>query len=149
MSNGLSIAALTMLDTKWGHLGRRPHVTLDCIGLIVCSAAAAGVPCRDVRGYSRDPDPGELLAGLALNMRRVTRPDVPLELAPDAGALDASEVDDVVALWLADERVPQHVLIRGGRGVIHTWNHGRKVVVEHRVDAWWREHAHSVWRLGA
>ena len=60
-------AARACLGTPFHHQGRLPGVGLDCIGLIVVAASAAGYEIADATDYARQPEEGRLLAGLSAN----------------------------------------------------------------------------------
>lgn len=56
-------SARAMLGTPWRHRGRKPW-GVDCIGLVVLAAQAAGVEVVDPKYYGREPWEDRLRQGL-------------------------------------------------------------------------------------
>ncbi len=118
------------LGTKFHHQGRKLGVGVDCIGLIVEVGKELGLSFEDRVDYAREPMNGELQAVLEKYL-------VPAELKPGC----------VVLFKL--EKEPQHVGIitdynGDGLGLIHAYAQARKVV-EHNLDASWRERITGVY----
>jgi cell wall-associated NlpC family hydrolase len=112
-----------MLGVKWRHQGRSPRA-VDCIGLLVLSARAAGRDLRDRKGYGRD----------------ATRDGLREALVEHFGQ-PSGYVHGGVALCKWDEcSLPSHVGIVAKRDtgwyLIHGYSLAGKVV-EHRIDAKW------------
>lgn len=59
--------ARSLLGARWRHRGRKPWA-LDCVGLLVLSARAAGWPLEDQAHYGREPWEGRLRAALVANL---------------------------------------------------------------------------------
>jgi cell wall-associated NlpC family hydrolase len=81
-------AARSYIGTPYHHMGRAPGVGLDCAGVPLCAARAAGLlpDDFDLPAYSRWPD-GTLLAWCDLHMERIERHQMA------AGDVLALEVD--------------------------------------------------------
>lgn len=127
-------AARTYLGVPFGHQGRNPAVSIDCIGLLVLAFRDAGlsVDAFDCADYGRDPHDGLLEWHLS---------------AAFGSPVSGLQPDDVVAI--AYGRPIRHVGIIGTDGerltLIHTdSNVGR--VVEHGIDARWRRRIRRVYR---
>lgn len=127
--------ARSMIGVPFAHQGRHPRAGVDCIGLVVLAARAAGHVVEDRTTYSRRPKPEDLLPMLALHLERV----------PDATAEDVV-AEDILVFSLLRRDLPQHVGIATGEGTfLHTNAHvGR--VVETRLSGSWTRRLHSVWR---
>lgn len=108
--------ARSYIGTPFRHQGRLPGTALDCAGLIVCSALAAGLNAKDVRGYSREPDGSSLQSTIESQMIRVYK-WMPGDL-----------------LLMRYYRDPRHVALWTGTGIIHANNVDKKVV-EHGMDS--------------
>ena len=127
----LDEAARTFIGVKWQHQGRTVF-GLDCVGLVVASMAACGLPCDDRTDYSHDPD-GTLYAHLC-----------------DAldGPFHWYQPGDVVLVQFS-ARVPRHVAIvsesEHGMTVIHSDSHVGKVS-EHLIDDRWHSRIVGAWR---
>lgn len=112
-------AARSYVDTPFHHGGRCPGVGLDCFGVVVCAAAACGLPFSDVAAYPLRPN-GQLRITLDANLVRV----------PEAVA------GDVLMMSFAGE--PHHVaLFTGAAGtIIHAYTTVRKCVEQPMVKIW-------------
>lgn len=111
------------IGIRWRHIGRQGlpygHQTgLDCVGLLIRAAAAAGRVIDDIPSYSRQPD-GTLEAKIT---ERLGQP-----VAPGPGC--------VVLIRMV--RLPSHVgyITRAGT-LIHSYNGGDGVVCEHPLALW-------------
>ena len=111
-------AARSYVGTPFHHGGRLPGVGLDCIGVIVCAARAAGVPHHDVLAYPLRPN-GQLTIELSAQLDRVA---------------DA-EPGDVLQMSFGGE--PHHVAIYTGDTIIHAYATVRRCVEQPMVQAWW------------
>lgn len=105
--------ARSYIDTPFHHLGRKPGVGIDCVGMPVCIARELGtVPAYfDVEPYTPTPDGVTMLKWCRENLRPVARAD----LAPG------------VMIVVSAEQDPQHIAIvgdyrSGGLSVIHASN---------------------------
>lgn len=128
----IHVAARKYIGVPFGHQGRDPSVSLDCIGLCQVAARDCGHVVPDWLDYSRNPHGGLLEQRMASVLVResVWRP----------GLIAAIR-------WGGPVR---HVGILGdhadGLSLIHTDSMlGR--VTEHRIDAKWARRIVSVWRL--
>lgn len=119
--------ARSYVDTPFGHLGRVPGRVLDCLGLIICTARAAGIVPGDfdILDYSALPDGHSLLARCEESpyLRRVRRWEAQI------GTL----------LVVAIDKDPQHFGLigdyrNGGHSIIHASNGAHPPrVLEHRL----------------
>lgn len=133
--------ARSFLGVRFAHQGRHPANGLDCLGLLIATAAKAGVTVSgqsphafDERAYGARPDGDYLQAMLGCHLAPVASP----------------EVGDVLLLKIGGR--PQHLAIvsdypvEGDLGMIHAYAAARRVV-EHRLDALWRDAIHAIYRL--
>lgn len=129
------------LGVRFAHQGRHAATGLDCLGLLLVSAEAAGVSlrglrpaCLDDRQYGTRPDTDYLQAMLGQHLLPVKQP----------------EFGDVLLLRV--EGRPQHLALvtdypaEGELGMIHAYAIARRVV-EHRLNAVWRANIAQVYRL--
>jgi NlpC/P60 family putative phage cell wall peptidase len=130
-------AARHYLGTPFTHQGRMRGVGVDCVGLVACAAADAGIELPDVpRSYGRTPD-GSLERELARYCERVLH-------------VGLVQPGDLLLFRIYSLR-PRHVAIvtqAEPLAMIHAYQ-GADTVAEHLVDDWWRARLHSVWRLRA
>lgn len=125
--------ARMFLRTPFQHQGRIPGITLDCAGVLVCSAAAAGIPCIDRKAYGSTPANGQLEATLAENVA--------------AGFLvraDKSNLRPADIVLMRFNGEPQHLGLIGNGTLIHAWQPIGEVV-EHRLDAVWSRRIVAAW----
>ena len=142
MVNGerLVQCARQFLGVRFAHQGRHPTQGLDCLGLLLVTAAEAGLRLKgempitlDRRDYGYRPDTEQLQRMLAHYLCRVEEPSP----------------GDVLLLTI--EGRPQHLALvsdypmPGELGMIHAYALSRKVV-EHRLDAAWRARIHGIYR---
>ena len=118
------------------HQGRQPAVGIDCIGLVVLAARAAGLPCGDFTRYGRKPNPRVLLA----------------EMAKSARIVDCPQLGDIVLMQRRRD-MPMHAGILTPPlhpgcefFLIHT-NADVKRVTEEPYAGAHIERTHSFWRL--
>ena len=111
-------AARSYVGTPFHHGGRLPGVGLDCIGVIVCAARAAGVQHRDVAAYPLRPN-GQLRIALNAQMLRV----------------QSALPGDVLEMSFGGE--PHHVAVYAGETLIHAYAAVRRCVEQPMVQAWW------------
>ena len=110
------------IGIPWRLLGRAglPYglqSVLDCVGLLVRGATAVGRPVDDLEVYAREPD-GTLEDRLREHLGE------PCEPGPGC-------------IVLIRFREPQHVAYVTQAGtLIHAYNGGTRVVVEHPLDLW-------------
>ena len=135
-----AIAAMrALIGTRFRHQGRNPATGLDCVGFGLQYAAALGLPLRDRKAYSRDPD-GRLREYIC----HVMGP--PIAEGPGSGSC-VQEGDAVMMEWTPG--VPRHVaMITEREGVIHVIHADSDMgrVVEHRLSDDWSARIVAVWR---
>jgi NlpC/P60 family putative phage cell wall peptidase len=123
--------ARTWLGTKFHHQGRKKHVGVDCIGLVIGVARELGFEVEDRLDYARQPSGGQLEAALAKYL-------LPCNL----------QVGCVALFKIKSE--PQHVGIVSdygdGFGLIHAYAQSRKVV-EHGLDEFWKKRLVACYRF--
>lgn len=116
-------AARGYVGARWRHRGRKPWA-VDCVGVLVLSARAAGWPVTDDSVYSRWPWRDRLEKELERQMGK-------------AVLKESMQVGDAVLIqW--DQRGPSHVGIVagykwGGYSLIHCENIDG--CIEQRIDA--------------
>jgi len=123
--------ARTLLSRPWAHQGRGEAV--DCAGVVVLTARAAGIQVLDVRGYAITPD------GVTLRKTLIESGCVPCDPAPGCVAL---------MNW---GRAPSHLgiitnYVHGGLGLLHGYSVVGQVT-EHRLDDKWSRRIVSCWAL--
>lgn len=124
------------LGVPFAHQGRLPSVGLDCAGLIIAGARAAGRELVDDTAYTKRPDTNVLIRCIRQNgMKPVS--------------LSALQPGDL-AVFKFDSN-PQHVALvtlvdGGGAKIIHAAATNRKVV-EHYLSATWRAKLCHAWRF--
>ncbi|MEO0413205.1 MAG: NlpC/P60 family protein [Pseudomonadota bacterium] len=112
-------AARACLGTRFRHQGRSQAAGLDCLGLIVVAARAAGMELKDAAAYSRQPNQSDFEHYVGVN--RMSRCD---KIKPGrVGVFDFGAG-------------PQHVALFTPIGIIHAYAPARKVV-EHGLRAPW------------
>lgn len=123
--------------TRWQHQGRSKGVGVDCIGFVAEVAREAGVlTAHEAADYRRRPDGHTLRAKLNQHLTPVRTS----ELQPgDVVLLAFDGVDTHVGL-IGDYPVP------GELSLIHAYLPARKVI-EHRLDAIWRNRITGCWRM--
>lgn len=113
-------AAREALGTPFRHQGRLLS-GMDCAGLVVHCARAAGLDYIDQTNYPRRPGAGRLEAALD------SQPC--LERIP---VVSAAYGDVLLIRFLGD---PQHLAIHAGDTMIHAWETSG-AVCEHTLDSW-------------
>ena len=123
-------AARQCLGVRFRLQGRNPATGLDCIGLMLWSASAAGLSIADQNDYVLHDDPGRLDAALAASpfIRAGTG-------APQAGDIARFEHAGLAL----------HLGIITPATLIHADARLRRVV-EHRLDDDWYRRLVSLWR---
>lgn len=123
-------AARACLGTPFHHQGRRPHVGLDCIGLIVVALGAIGFQTRDRTDYARRPDGASLLAAIEAHGGR---------------KVETLQAGDILVFRYGGQ--PQHVaLATGPDSLIHAFAPAGRVV-ETRLGGYWRRRLVAVYRF--
>ncbi len=123
-------SAESYVGTRYMHQGRLPGVGLDCAGVVVCAARAAGVEVMDVSSYSRNPSGMQLIAAVGKHCK-------PVYTEPECG--------DILAFAWQDE--PQHLAVYVGGGyIVHAHVVARKVV-KHVLDKTWTQRIVGAYRL--
>ncbi len=128
----LIVAARVCLGTPFVHQGRIPGQALDCAGLLVHVARAAGFPVIDRAGYGRDP------SGDALGQAIAEQPFLVRVTPHDLSAGDL--------LLLRFSGAPQHLALHCGATIVHAWE-AVGAVCEHAFSAVWRRRVAAVWRF--
>lgn len=128
-------AARGMVGTPFHHQGRVPGVALDCVGVAMCAAWAAGIHVADISGYGRSPNDCQMRHELAQRCLEVAEP----------------QSGDVV-LFALHRGQAQHLAVIDGQHIIHAVN-GRNVVRQEfaprwrkRVDSYWRPREGDAWQ---
>lgn len=125
--------ARTWIGVPFRHQGRN-RAGVDCGGLLLAVAADAALDVIAPATYSLSPDPQMIADTLQTNCQSVP--------------LDAVQPGDVLLFSFAGE--PRHVGIAselaGQPAVIHAWQKPGKVV-EHRLDATWRQRLRAAYRI--
>jgi cell wall-associated NlpC family hydrolase len=130
-------AARALVGTPFQHQGRLPGIGLDCVGVILVAARAAGKDIGDDTAYARRPDTNLLLRHIREN-----------GLKP-VGMANLNPGDLIVMAFDAN---PQHIAIvsevpeNQPPVVIHSAANYRKVV-EHSLAAGWRGKVVHAWRF--
>jgi cell wall-associated NlpC family hydrolase len=127
------LATIACLGTPFHHQGRKAGVGLDCIGLVIIGANAAGVAVRDRRDYGRRPDGVSLVQALR-----------------EHGACEVENRQDVkrgdILLFRYDGQ-PQHVaLALGPDEMIHSFAPAGKVV-QSAIGEYWRRRLVGLYRF--
>lgn len=121
-------AARAYLGCPWRHQGRN-RLGMDCAGLVVLACRDAGRPIKDLKGYTRHPWRDGLVQALESNFTLVD---------------GAHEPGDILLFRIT--RYPQHIGIATDRGMIHS-HLGSPGVVEHGLDAYWKDRLVGAYRL--
>ncbi len=149
------------VGTRFHHQGRLKKTAVhaggvDCLGLLVGVARELGLRGKggvelavlDCADYGHLPDGEALLAGLIKNLELVTPHSLrglhEFREMPQQVRHDMIQPGDI--LLIAPEGTPRHLAIATESGIIHAYAQARKVV-EHMLDAWWRERVVAVFRV--
>ena len=127
--------ARNAIGTPFKHQGRLLGVGVDCIGLAVVCAEAAGIQVNDDQTYGRNPDGRKLVAALKAHCREV--------------GFDKIREGDILIMQFEDTIFPMHVAIVSSLNpirIIHAYAVHRKVV-EHILDEDWRNRVVGVYRI--
>lgn len=126
-------AARACIGTPFRHQGRLPGVGLDCAGLGIVAAKAAGIAIKDFSGYPHLPFDGMLkkMFDEQEGLQQITVNDI--------------EFGDVLLMRIS--AAPQHVAIYVGGGyMVHAYQAIGKVA-EHRIDELWRRKIVAAYRF--
>jgi cell wall-associated NlpC family hydrolase len=105
-------------------------VGLDCIGLIVVAAKAAGLTVQDRTDYGRRPDGQSLIAALEAH-----------------GATKATDIRAGDILVFRYDKQPQHVaLATSETTMIHSFAPARQVI-ETPISPYWQTRLSGIYRL--
>lgn len=125
-------AARSAIGTPFRHQGRIVGHGLDCAGLAVIAAQAAGIDVQDEQGYPRLPGGARLESAF----------DRQLGLA----RIPVTEIMNGDILLMTFEGQPQHVAIVCGENIVHAYERvGR--VVEHGLTDFWRKRIIRAYRF--
>ncbi|MCP3899115.1 MAG: C40 family peptidase [Desulfobacteraceae bacterium] len=124
------------LGVPWKHQGRS-RKGVDCVGFLLLALKESNIPMLEIRGYARTPD------GVALKAIMDKQPSLERVSQP-------YKIGDIVLFRIRKE--PQHVAIlvdsnTSELGMIHSYNGGKKMVVEHDFADYWKQKVVSVYRL--
>ncbi|MDX9690350.1 MAG: NlpC/P60 family protein [Alphaproteobacteria bacterium] len=126
-------AVIACLGTPFHHQGRKAGVGLDCIGLVIIGANAAGIAVRDRRDYGRRPDGVSLVQALK---------DHGAQEVPDRNAIRRGDI-----LLFRYDGQPQHVALALRLDeMIHSFAPAGKVVQSTMGD-YWRRRLVGVYRF--
>lgn len=135
-ANEVVAAARACIGTPFKHQGRAPGVELDCAGVGIAAAKAAGIEIKDFSGYPRLPFDGML--------KKMFDHQVELGLMIE---IDKNHVCAGDVLLMRIEKDPQHVAIYSGDGyMVHAYRTVGKVV-EQRIDSSWKNKIVAVYRF--
>lgn len=136
MTHCLVVTARAQLGKPFRHRGRGPG-SFDCVGMVAWALTHHGFPIKDVRYYGRAARPQDLRAAIEANLGK-----------PITGAWQPGDIA-IVAL----PSQPNHLALiadylHGGLSLIHCYGApGIKRVVEHGINAEWRQQIDSVYRV--
>lgn len=123
-------AARACIGAPFHHQGRTVGVGLDCIGLLIISARAAGILVRDRTDYGRRPDGKSLIAALLSH-----------------GAVKVDDINAGDVLLFCYDGQPQHVaLATSATTMIHSFAPAEKVV-ETSIGDYWQRRLVGIYRL--
>lgn len=111
--------ALGYLKTPYQHQGKAPGVGLDCVGIIECAYAAAGLVIPLHNNYGREPMGNFLKLTLEKYFKLTSSP----------------KTADI--MLIAYFGVPHHLAIYNDGRMIHSSSATEKVI-EHRISAAWK-----------
>lgn len=125
--------ARSMIGARWQNGGRQPWA-VDCGGLVLLSARAAGIDARDIGPYGRD----HWNIGIS-NLIASYCGDPVIDWMPG----------DIAVMQFSDRREPSHCAIigdypSGGLSLIHSRR--KEGVTEHRLTDEWAEKITEVYR---
>lgn len=141
MKNQIVNSARGWLGTRFHHQGRLKKSEnnkggVDCLGLLIGVSAELNLPFteQDETSYSHSPDTQKLREKLAHSLQEI----------------NISEINSGDILLLNIDGQAQHLAIvsdmADGLGIIHAYAPAR-AVVEHALDAWWREKIVAAFRV--
>lgn len=124
------------LGVPWQHQGRSKR-GVDCVGFILIGLKNIGIHMLEIKGYSRKPD------GVALKAIMDKQPNLHRVFPP-------YKRGDIALFKI--KRDPQHVAlltesITADLGMIHSYNGGSKMVVEHDFADYWKNKVVAVYRI--
>ena len=134
MANGLDIAeaARALVGTPYHHQGRKPGVGLDCIGVPIAAARAAGLDVHDFAGYGPLPMPEVLLTEIAKDCDEIT--------------LGEAKPGDVLCFKTGLVTPTHFGVLVDDQHFVHAYNKLDRVGVQ-LLDPRWIRALHSVWRI--
>lgn len=126
-------AARECIGTPFRHQGRLPGVGLDCAGLGIVAANAAGIDIKDFAGYPRLPFDGMLKKMF--------------DEQPQLKQIDKRDAQPGDVFIMRNSHEPEHIAIASENGyIIHSsWN--IRKVVEQRLDELLRNRIVYVYRF--
>lgn len=123
-------AAQSFVGAPFAHQGRDPATGLDCAGLALCSAWAAGIEVEDFGVYGRMPVPDTVVQ----------------QVASRCMAVDYGERAPGDLLLFTQSKQPMHMAIWDGECIVHAFE-PRGRVVRHHMGTSWAGRVHSIWRF--
>lgn len=123
LADAIVAAARSCVETPFRHQGRQPGIAMDCAGVAVHAAEAAGLPVFDLVGYADRPKDAALEAAL--------------DSQPCLRRIPVAEMAAGDLLLMKFSGDPQHLAIHAGATLIHAYAQVRKVC-EHDFTPEWR-----------
>lgn len=123
-------AARECKDTPFVHQGRMPGRALDCAGLVRYPALKLKIiePDDDYLEYGREPVPEKMKQTL------------------DKYLIPIRRIEKGCVLWFKIKKIPMHLAIYTGSGIIHAVSTGPKRVVEHSINSQWTDRITGIYR---
>lgn len=134
-SAALIDACRSFIGVKFRHMGRKPHIGLDCAGMVCAGLTVIGREFKDIKAYGREPHKDGLRQVLIDNFGTpVLR-----------GEMRAGDIP-----LMRFEGQPRHVGLltnhpSGGLSLLHVHAHN-KFVSEHSINDYWHGCIVAVWR---
>lgn len=134
--NELIEEAKSFLGTKWGHIGRKKEVSVDCVGLIACTLQNLNYEVNDLLNYTHMPDFSILQKKLLQN----------------AYLIDYKDLKKADILTFKFEKTTTHVAfiseIKDSQiYIIHSYSLYPRKVIEHIIDEKWISQISGCYRL--
>ncbi len=128
--------ARTFLGTKWGHIGRKKGVSVDCVGLISCVLQNLGYEVNDLLNYTHMPDFKILQK----------------KLEDNGFLIDFKDIKKGDILTFKFEKTTTHVAfiseIKDNQiYIIHSYSLFPRKVIEHIIDKKWISQISACYRL--
>ena len=132
IGHSIAQAARSYRGTPFRHQGRQPGVALDCAGVVLCAAWAAGITVPDFAAYGKLPESDMLLGRLR-------------EACVQVLATEAIPGD--LALFQFRAGLPTHLaVLTGDDRMVHAWEQKDRVLWA-TMGRSWAARTHSHWRF--